>query len=188
MAKLDGLEEKPLTLSVGRGHRQPKGNMRMTIYFDADFSRRSSKSTSGLVVRGVMGEILASKTVIHSAISFLFVAEAQACLQAIQLGILIRFNSLAIVGDSRTVIKKCQTTDPDKSIIGALIRDIQRKKFHFQEIDFQFIHRSENECAHNNAHEALKRGEGKYLVGAIPDYIRRALKNDGRGTQIEVVS
>ncbi|MBA0630100.1 hypothetical protein Godav_002229 [Gossypium davidsonii] len=96
----------------------------------------------------------------HSAISSLFVAKALAGLQAIQLGISMGFNSLAIVGDSRTVIKKCQSTDPDKSVIGALIRDIQSKKVHFKEIDFQFIHRLENECAHTLAHEALKRGKG----------------------------
>ncbi|MBA0697380.1 hypothetical protein Goari_020921 [Gossypium aridum] len=46
------------------------------------------------------------------------------------------FNSIAIVRDSRTVIKKCQTMAPDKSIIGELIRDIQSKKVYFQEIDF----------------------------------------------------
>ncbi|MBA0815647.1 hypothetical protein Gohar_000407, partial [Gossypium harknessii] len=72
-----------------------------------------------------------------------------------------------------TVIKKCQTTAPDKSIIGALIRDIQSKKVRFQEIDFQFVHRLENECAQNLGHEVLKRGEGKLLVGVVLDYTRR---------------
>ncbi|MFQ6665017.1 hypothetical protein Gotur_031914 [Gossypium turneri] len=75
--------------------------------------------------------------------------------------------------NSRTVIKKCQTTAPDKSIIGALIRDIQSKKVRFQEIDFQFVHRLENECAQNLGHEVLKRGEGKLLVGVVLDYTRR---------------
>ncbi|MBA0602180.1 hypothetical protein Gorai_002369, partial [Gossypium raimondii] len=84
------------------------------------------------------------------------------------------FNSIAIVGDSRTVIKKCQTTAPDKSIIGALIRDIKSKKVHFQEIDFQFVHRSENKCAHNLTHEVLKRGERKLPVGVVLDYTSRA--------------
>lgn len=77
-----------------------------------------------MVVQGLMGEILASKTAIHRPILSPFATEAYAGLQVIQLEISLGFNSIAIVGDSRTVIKKYQTTAPDKSIIGALIRDI----------------------------------------------------------------
>lgn len=91
----------------------------MTIYFDTAFDRRSSKLASRLVVRGLMGKILASKIVIHSAISSPFAAEAHAGLQVVQLRISMGFNSLEIMGDSRTVI-----------------RDIQSKKVHFEEIDF----------------------------------------------------
>ncbi|MBA0551048.1 hypothetical protein Golob_021951 [Gossypium lobatum] len=145
MAELDGLEERPLTLSVDRGQIQPERNKRGTIYFDATFDRRLSRSASGLVVRVLMGEILASKAVMHSAISSPFAVEAHVGLQAIQLGISMEFNSLAIVGDSRT-------------------------------IDFHFVHRSKNECSHILAHEALKRGEGKYFMGAVPDYVSRELE------------
>ncbi|MBA0607645.1 hypothetical protein Godav_019920 [Gossypium davidsonii] len=144
MAELDGLEKRPLTLSVDRGQIQPERNRRVTIYFDATFDRRLPRSASGLVVRVLMGEILASKAVMHSAISSPFAVEAHA--------------------------------DPDKSVIGALIRDIQSKNVHFQEIDFHFVHRSETECAHILAHEALKRGEGKYLMGVVLDYARHELK------------
>ncbi|MBA0635363.1 hypothetical protein Godav_025916 [Gossypium davidsonii] len=48
-----------------------------------------------------------------------------------QLGISMGFSILEIMGDSRTVIKKSQTTDFDRSIIGALTRDIHSKKIHF---------------------------------------------------------
>ncbi|MBA0778058.1 hypothetical protein Gotri_005982 [Gossypium trilobum] len=40
------------------------------------------------------------------------------------------------MGDSKTVIKKCQATSTDKSIIEAIIRDIQKKKADFQELIF----------------------------------------------------
>ncbi|MBA0856450.1 hypothetical protein Goshw_028663 [Gossypium schwendimanii] len=89
--------------------------MRVTIYFDATFDRHSSRAVSGLVVQDLGGKILASKMVIHSAISSPFAAEAHA--------------------------------------------------------------RSANEYAHLLAHEALKMGEGKYLVGAVPDYIRHEMEN-----------
>ncbi|MBA0833608.1 hypothetical protein Goarm_006039 [Gossypium armourianum] len=77
-----------------------------------------------------------------------------------QLGISMGFSILEIMGDSRTVIKKCQTTDFDRSIIGALIRDIHSKKIHFQEIGFHFIPKAENTYAHILTKEALQKGKG----------------------------
>ncbi|MFQ6650125.1 hypothetical protein Gotur_023214 [Gossypium turneri] len=53
----------------------------------------------------------------------------------------------------------------DKSVIGAIIRDIQNKKPCFQEIIFQHIHRSENLHAHRLAKDALDREETIYLMG-----------------------
>ncbi|MBA0768957.1 hypothetical protein Gotri_017727, partial [Gossypium trilobum] len=79
----------------------------------------------GSVVRGLIGEILASKTALHNDVSYPFAAEAYAGLQAIKLGISMGILLVTIMGDSRTVIKKCQTTKPDKSVIGVIIRDFQ---------------------------------------------------------------
>ncbi|MBA0819392.1 hypothetical protein Gohar_003672, partial [Gossypium harknessii] len=116
-------------------------------------------------VRDVGGEILALKTVLHSDVASPFAAEAHSGLQAMRLGISMGFNILEIVGDSRTIIKKCQTTDFDRSVIGALIGDIHSKKVYFQEIGFHFIPKIEN--AHILAKEALKKGEGYYLLGGV---------------------
>lgn len=73
------------------------------------------------MVRGLIGEILALKTVLNNNVSSSFAAEAYAGLQAIMLGISMGILSATIMGDSRTIIKKCQTTKPDKSVIGAII-------------------------------------------------------------------
>ncbi|MBA0701463.1 hypothetical protein Goari_020459, partial [Gossypium aridum] len=68
-------------------------------------------------------------------------------------------------GDSLTVIKKCKATTPDKSEIGALIRDIQQHKGYFQHLFFQYILKLANSLAHNLATESLKKGEEVYLHG-----------------------
>ncbi|KAK5776859.1 hypothetical protein PVK06_044824 [Gossypium arboreum] len=73
------------------------------------------------------------------------------------------FQSITIIGDSKIVIKKCNSTATDKSVIEVVIQYIQRKKQFFQESHFQFIHRSENRQAHELATEALKTGEETYL-------------------------
>ena len=116
-----------------------------------------------MMVRGEMDEFLALKSVLHSAISSPFMAEAYAGLQAVKLGISLGSQSITIIGDSKTVIKKCNSTATDKSVIGAVIQYIQRKKQFFQESHFQFIHKSENRQAHELATEALKTGEETYL-------------------------
>lgn len=67
------------------------------------------------------------------------------------------------MGDSKTVIKKCKEKSTDKSIIRAIIRDIQQKKSDFQELIFQYIHRSENLEAHRIVKNALEKGETVYL-------------------------
>ncbi|KAK5776504.1 hypothetical protein PVK06_044463 [Gossypium arboreum] len=105
-------------------------------------------------------------------------AEAHARLQAVKLGISMGFHLVDILGDSKTVIKKCNSIATDKSVIGAIIRDIQRKKHFFQEINFQFVQRSGNSYAHELAVEALRKGEEKYLEGV--DFICLQRKREER--------
>ncbi|MBA0788059.1 hypothetical protein Gotri_024998 [Gossypium trilobum] len=54
--------------------------------------------------------------------------EAYAGLQAVKLGSSMGLNKMGVVGDLKTIIKRCQSTSIDKSVIGAIIRDIQNKK------------------------------------------------------------
>ncbi|KAK5837175.1 hypothetical protein PVK06_012985 [Gossypium arboreum] len=111
---------------------------------------------------------------IHSEIANPFVAEAHARLQAIKLGLFMGLNKLEILGDSKTVIKKYQNTEIDKSNIGVIIRDIQHKKGRFQEIKFHFIPNTENFYAHTLEKEALKRGDSHYLVRGLLDLAHQA--------------
>ncbi|MBA0640899.1 hypothetical protein Goklo_023796 [Gossypium klotzschianum] len=103
------------------------------------------------------------KIVIHINIPSPFAAEAHACFEGIKLGISLQIHSVKLIGDSKIVIKKCQEKSTDKSVIGAIIRDIQQKKSDFQELIFQYIHRSENLKAHRIAKNALEKGETVYL-------------------------
>lgn len=117
-----------------------------------------------MVVRGQNGKIAASKSTIHSNVSSPYVAEALACLEATNLGISMGLNSVTVMGDSKTIIKKCKMGVRDKSVLGAIIVDIQNNKTRFQRIAFRYIQRAENVKAHDLAKEALRKGEGSYLV------------------------
>ncbi|MFQ6654135.1 hypothetical protein Gotur_025229, partial [Gossypium turneri] len=129
------------------------------IQFDVAFDIRSFKSATGLVGWDQNGDLLVLKTVIHKKVSSSFAVEAYACLESIKLGISLRMPSIKIMGDSKTVIKKCRKNLIDKSVIGAIISDIHNKKSCFQELNFQHIHRSENSNMHKLAKRALDRGE-----------------------------
>ncbi|KAK5784566.1 hypothetical protein PVK06_039092 [Gossypium arboreum] len=122
-------------------------------------------STTGLVCRDLRGELLVLKTIIHNNVSSPFATEAYACLEGTKLRISLGVQSIKLMGDSKTIIKKCQTILTDKSVIGAIIRDIQNKKSCFQEIIFQHIHRAVNSQAHRLAKDVLDSGETSYLMG-----------------------
>nr|KJB12162.1 hypothetical protein B456_002G004100 [Gossypium raimondii] len=144
------------------------------VAFDANRSR----SESGVIVRNRIGEIRVLKTTLHSNVSSLFLAEAFTCLQAIKLGISLGLRSVTIRGDSKTIIKKCQSAEMDKSIIGAIMKDIKSHSSLFQEIDFQFIQKSKNFQAHKIAKEALANGEERYLVRDESIYNEGAMEEE----------
>ena len=161
---------------VDRTIRQICRRSKVAVHFDTAFDSQSSRSATGLLVRNEEGEILALKAVIHSEIATPFTAKAHARLQAIKLGIFVGFNKMDVVGDSKIVIRKCQSTETDKLAIGAIIRDIQSIKHRFQEIEFHFVPKAENMITHVITKEALKRRESYYPVRGISESIHQELQ------------
>ena len=150
-----------------------------TVHFDAAFDSQTFRSASGLIVWNGEGEILASLAVLHSNIEDSFTAEAHAGLQAITLGINLGINKMEIMGDAKIVIKKCKSSITDRSVIGAIIRDIRNRKNCYQEIKFSFIPKAKNIYAHTIATEALKRSESFYLEKGVTETVSRVLERHG---------
>ncbi|KAA3481093.1 glycine, alanine and asparagine-rich protein-like [Gossypium australe] len=124
IVELEGTREKKLMPITERTHNQIGVTTSTTIQFDAAFDKRNSRSTSGLVVRDQMVVLKALKMTLHENISSPFAVEAHAGLDAIKLVISMGLPLAIIKGDSKTVIKKCQSTEVDKSVLGTIIRDI----------------------------------------------------------------
>ncbi|MBA0844647.1 hypothetical protein Goarm_022309 [Gossypium armourianum] len=150
--------------SSGRDLAFKRGKAMGVYTVCAAFDINNSRSASGMVARDQNGEIAVSNSTLHSNVFSPFVAEALACLEATRLGISMGYNSVTIMGDSKTIINKCKTRVRDKLVLGAIMVDIQNNKTRFQNIVFRFIQRTENVQAHNLAREALRKGEGSYLV------------------------
>ncbi|KAG8482980.1 hypothetical protein CXB51_022012 [Gossypium anomalum] len=165
MAKYEGVRAMKIPFNSNRNYRIHEDIPRMKIQFGAAFDSRNFKSVIGLVVWDLMRELLVLKSTLHNNVSSLFTAEAYACLEATKLGISMGMQWIKLTGDYRSIIKKCQTTSTDKSVIEAIIRDIQNKKPCFQEIIFKHIQRSGNSQAHRLAKDTLDKEETSYLVG-----------------------
>ncbi|KAA3469681.1 reverse transcriptase [Gossypium australe] len=156
-------------------HLQTPSNGRATIQFDAAYDARSLKSATGLLVRDEKGDILASKAIIHPNIASPFTAEAYAGLQAAKLGVMLKLNRILIMGDSKSIIKKCKSRNIDKSVIGAIIRDIHNQSRKYQEVEFAFIPNTQNQYVHTIAKHALRNNENYYLVGSLHDRVHQEL-------------
>ncbi|MBA0685883.1 hypothetical protein Goari_013524, partial [Gossypium aridum] len=157
MAEIEGVRDLKTQKTMVRKFGVQEDLPKAAIQFDAAFDKRSFKSASGLVGWDQNGDLLVLKTVIHKKVSSAFAAEAYACLESMKLGIALRMPSIKIMGDSKTVINKCQKNSIDKSVIGAIISDIHSKKSCFQDLIFQHIYRSENSNAHKLARRAIDR-------------------------------
>ncbi|XP_040960226.1 uncharacterized protein [Gossypium hirsutum] len=136
LAEFEGLKNLKNSESINRSHKTQEGIPSTRIYFDAAFDSRTFSSATGLVGWDLRGNLMALKTVIHRDVPSPFAAEAYACLEGAKLGSSIRIKSVRLMGDSKSVIKKCQATSTDESVIGAIISDIQKKKADFQEVIF----------------------------------------------------
>ncbi|XP_040957923.1 uncharacterized protein [Gossypium hirsutum] len=170
-------KEGKITLLSHEFSQQVSRSGRTIIHFDAAFNSQDFRSASGLIAWNEEGVLLATQAVTHSNVANPFTVEAYAGLHAIKLGIRLGVNRIDIMGDSRTIIKKCKSKNTDKSVIGAIIRDIQTHCNSFQEIEFSFIQKAKNIYAHTIAKEALRRNERFYLEKEVPVMVRRAVGN-----------
>ncbi|PPS05643.1 hypothetical protein GOBAR_AA15009 [Gossypium barbadense] len=108
LKELDGLNlNVPMRSAQTDRWVAPEG-LRVKINFDVAFNKQRNESCSGLVARNTRAEVICSKSVLHENIPFAFAAEAIACLQAIQLGLLLRLREVEIEDDSRSVIRNCK--------------------------------------------------------------------------------
>ncbi|MBA0577584.1 hypothetical protein Golob_027330 [Gossypium lobatum] len=68
----------------------------------------------------------------------------------------MQWDRVIIEGDSLSIIMKCKTKNPDKSLVSEFINDIHQLLVYFKECKFEHIPRSTNSLAHILASEAIK--------------------------------
>lgn len=66
-----------------------------------------------------------SKSTLQENVQSPFEAKALACLEAVRLGVELRFPKVVIEGDSLKVIKKCSTIEINRSVLSPIIQTIK---------------------------------------------------------------
>ncbi|MBA0789241.1 hypothetical protein Gotri_025232 [Gossypium trilobum] len=148
------------------------------INFDGAYKETQNRSASGIVVRDSEGHVLLSYSKIHDGVSSPFAAEAIACWTAVKIGIDKGWQSLIFEGDSLAIIKRCNTKEQDRLMVGTYIYDIQKKIFGLNNISFQHTSRSANNLAHILATATLRSGEEVYLEMGVPEYVEDQERQD----------
>lgn len=85
---------------------------------------------------------------------------------------------LIFKGDSLSVVNKCRINSPDKSEIGAYIRNIQQISKKFWWVRFQHVNRKANQLSHILATECLRRNEQTYMEGGVSRFGGRRMEDD----------
>ncbi|KAH1096770.1 hypothetical protein J1N35_013691 [Gossypium stocksii] len=173
ISDMEGLaESKSRRLIAGTKWKCPPRGV-VKVNFDAAFDGHRSQSAVGIVARDSVGEVLLSSSEIHSNVSTAFAAEALACRTAVITSSYMKWKTVIIEGDALSILKKCKKKQIDRSLIGAVIHDIQKEVHKFVTISFDYIPRSGNGLADLIATETLKKGNELYLINRVPGYAER---------------
>ncbi|MBA0573526.1 hypothetical protein Golob_000797, partial [Gossypium lobatum] len=87
LKELDESELKLPTRSSEIVEWVPPSRALIKINFDRAFDRHRSISSSRVVARNVVGEVLVARIVLHEDVDYVFVVETLACSQAVQTGV-----------------------------------------------------------------------------------------------------
>ncbi|MBA0701807.1 hypothetical protein Goari_021928, partial [Gossypium aridum] len=178
ISELDEIGENRLQTSIHVKKWKKLLDRVVKINFDIAYEGRQNKAAIGIVARDREGTVLLSCSEVHQRISSTFGAEAIACRKALQIDVNMQWEKVIIEGDSLSIIKKCKTRSPDKSLVSAHIHDIYQLLLNFKECRFEYIPRLANSLAHILATEAFKSNRGDYLVGRVPKVAEIQAENE----------
>lgn len=103
-------------------------------------------------------------TYLHLHVADPFVTEAKACEKAVNFAKDLGFLSVQVEGDSLTIIKKLKSAKVDRSILGAIVSNIQAQMCFFRTLTFHHVRREANGVAHALAKEGVQFAEDRCWV------------------------
>ncbi|MBA0753366.1 hypothetical protein Gogos_019853, partial [Gossypium gossypioides] len=105
-------------------------------------------------------------------------AKAKACLHVVIFGEEMGFRDLVVKGDALIVIKKLKSYSADRSVIGNIINEIQRKRFSFVNLSFEYTFRKTNEVVHALEARGYNLTSSSYWIEKVPTEMEPTIIND----------
>ncbi|XP_012472361.1 uncharacterized protein LOC105789534 [Gossypium raimondii] len=148
--------------------------------FDAAFSQQGMTTTAGIIIINHEGLVMGACTYPLRRTGDPTTIEAKARLQAIIFEEEMGFQDLVVEGDALTVIKKLKSDLVDRSMIDNIINEIQRKRFSFINLSFDFTPRKTNEAAHALATRGYNLTSPFDWIEEVPMEVKPTMANDQR--------
>ncbi|KAH1032430.1 hypothetical protein J1N35_044604 [Gossypium stocksii] len=117
------------------------------LNFDAAFRIDSRVSTTTVIARDSIGEIIGAETYLFTDVCDACVAEARACERVLRFAIERDFRCITVKGDSLTAIKSIEKKEKDKSVLRPIIHQIRFLEECLDQVTYSFMPRSVNRLA-----------------------------------------
>ncbi|KAK5845007.1 hypothetical protein PVK06_001158 [Gossypium arboreum] len=137
-------------------------------------------ATAGVIIRNHEGFVMRACSYPIGRTGDLTTAESKACLQAVIFAEEMGFRDMAVEGDTLTVIKKLKSDLVDRSVIGNIISEIQRKKLKFITLSLEYTLRKTNEAQHAFTSRGYNLDNPSCWVEEVPMEIEPIIANDQR--------
>ncbi|MBA0667210.1 hypothetical protein Goklo_000327 [Gossypium klotzschianum] len=137
-------------------------------------------ATAGVIIRNNEGFVMGACSHPLGRKGDPTTTEAKACLHAVIFGEEMGFRDLVVEGDALTIIKKLKSDSVDRSVIGNIVSEIQRKRLSFVTLSFEYTLRKTNEAAHALATQEYNLDNPSYWIEEVPTKIEPIIANDQR--------
>lgn len=164
--------------SLGKELWRPPDADVIKINFDASYVQEKKLAVTAALARDCRGEVVGANTYLLEDVGNAFVAEARACERALLIARMMGFRRLLVEGDSLSVIKYVQKKGVDRSVLRPITFHIQQLHLLFDEVTYNFVHRTVNNVTHVLALEGRKRRVCGNWADSVPESVRLEVKKD----------
>ncbi|KAG8490634.1 hypothetical protein CXB51_013838 [Gossypium anomalum] len=148
--------------------------------FDATYSQQDITANAGIIIRNHERSVMGTCSYPLGMTRDPTIAEVKECLQAVIFWEEMGFQNQVVEGNALTVIKKIKSDLMDRSVIGNIIYEIQRRNHNFITLSFEHTPRKTNEAAHALASRRYNLDNPIYWVEEVPTEIEPIIVNDQR--------
>ena len=127
---------------------RPPTKLAFKLNFDVAIFANSNSSSTGVIIRNSLGEVMAGLSTCGSSVASNKEAKVLACRKALEFALDLRLRDLVVEGDNITVMRTMVSPRPNRSKLGHIYDDICMLASRFRSMSVECVKRSANSVAH----------------------------------------